>query len=365
VAAIASFGLYGPRAWEVVRALFRPHRVLPADPEPGQTAFGWLGEGAAEQVVITVRGLHPQPSIEVHCHGGREVVRLLYETFQARGLLPCSWQRFQSHLEPDTLRSAAAVALASAPTVRTAAILLDQYHGALKRAVQEILAALERNEGQEAARLLQALTAASAIGRHLTTPWRVVVAGAPNVGKSSLVNALAGYPRCVVAPTPGTTRDLVTTLLAVDGWPLELIDTAGLREGQEMLERAGIDLARGAITGADLCLWILDASAPPQWPDFQTESIRFVINKVDLPAEWEIDQLPDAVRMSALKGAGLEELCRMLAASLVPRPPMPGAAVPFAVAITERIRDARDALLCGRAAASRQELQALLRDDEG
>jgi tRNA modification GTPase len=67
------------------------------------------------------------------------------------------------------------------------------------------------------------------LGRHLTRPWRVVVAGAPNVGKSSLINALAGFTRTVVTAVPGTTRDVVATAAAIDGWPVELIDTAGLR----------------------------------------------------------------------------------------------------------------------------------------
>ena len=99
------------------------------------------------------------------------------------------------------------------------------------------------------------------LGRRLTAPWRVVVAGPPNVGKSSLVNALAGYQRSIVAPTPGTTRDVVTTRLAIDGWPVELADTAGVREATDALETQGVRLAREATAAADLCLWVLDASA--------------------------------------------------------------------------------------------------------
>src|SRR5439155_711085 len=114
-------------------------------------------------------------------------------------------------------------------------------------------------------RILKELKSRTRLGRHLTNPWRVVVAGAPNVGKSSLVNALAGYARCVVSPTPGTTRDVVSTLIAVDGWPIELLDTAGLRLPGENLEQQGIALARAAVESADLCLWVIDASASPIW----------------------------------------------------------------------------------------------------
>src|SRR5205814_566998 len=168
----------------------------------------------------------------------------------------------------DAARSAAAAELVRAPTTRTAAVLLDQYHGAFERALQIAQAALEQQDLDAATRLLNELAEHAPLGRHLTTPWRVVVAGAPNVGKSSLVNALAGFQRSVVAATPGTTRDVVTTLIAVDGWPVELADTAGLRLGAGSLEAKGIEMARSAAAAADLCLWVLDASAAPVWPDF-------------------------------------------------------------------------------------------------
>ena len=89
-----------------------------------------------------------------------------------------------------------------------------------------------------------------------SNPWRVVVFGAPNVGKSSLINALAGYERAIVSPTPGTTRDVVTVTTAIDGWPVQLSDTAGFRETQDELESAGIELATNSAiqSGArDLC----------------------------------------------------------------------------------------------------------------
>src|SRR5262249_16679891 len=146
-------------------------------------------------------------------------------------------------------------ALAQASTARTAAILLDQYQGALARAIHEILDCWQSGDPNSGGHRLKSLVRYTGLGRHLTLPWRVVVAGAPNVGKSSLINRLAGYQRCVVSPWPGTTRDLVTTLIAIDGWPIELTDTAGLRTEGEMLEAQGIALARQAACAADLCLW--------------------------------------------------------------------------------------------------------------
>src|SRR5207237_636472 len=104
--------------------------------------------------------------------------------------------------------------LSKAPTVRTASIQLDQYRGAFARAVEAALADPA---------LIPELARFAPVGRHLVAPWAVAVVGPPNVGKSSLVNALAGYQRAVVSDVPGTTRDVVRTLVALDGWPVELI----------------------------------------------------------------------------------------------------------------------------------------------
>src|SRR5262249_45570791 len=153
------------------------------------------------------------------------------------------------------------------------------------------------------------------LGRHLTAPWKVVVAGAPNVGKSSLVNALAGYQRSIVSPIPGTTRDVVTTSIAIDGWPIDLIDTGSLSEQAEELEQQGIRLAESAVAEADLCLMVLDGAAnelssatgglrPPL-----AQNMQLVINKIDLPPGWDWNQELEAVRVSALTEAGLGELC--------------------------------------------------------
>jgi tRNA modification GTPase len=175
--------------------------------------------------------------------------------------------------------------------------------------------------------------------------WRVVVAGAPNVGKSSLVNALAGFRRSIVAAVPGTTRDLVTTRLAVDGWPVELADTAGLRAGAATLEEQGMERARSAVAAADVCLWILDGADAPVWPGQEqlaahSEAVRPVINKVDLPAAWDWGQAASALRVSAQTGEGLAELCEGLASWLVPDPPPPGAAVPFTAALCDAVEQA-------------------------
>jgi tRNA modification GTPase len=160
------------------------------------------------------------------------------------------------------------------------------------------------------------------------------------VGKSSLVNAIAGYERSLVAAVPGTTRDAVSAVVAIDGWPVELIDTAGLRTEATGVEQAGIALARSVIESADLCLWVVDASGPPVWPpENLRHAPRLVVNKVDLPPAWDLSAAA-GVRVSAKTAAGLDGLLRAVAAALVKEPPPTGAAVPFTPFLCHAVADA-------------------------
>jgi tRNA modification GTPase len=358
-AALATLGLYGPRAWETLRKLFRLHSggELPNTPDAGRFWLGWLGDEVADEVMVAVKRGNPMPLLEVHGHGGREVVRFLLELFRAQGLQIGSWEDFLHKTSDDSLRAAAAIALTQAATVRTAAVLLDQQQGALARAFDAILTALDRGDTAAAHADLMQLSRYTPVGQRLTQPWRVAVAGAPNVGKSSLVNALAGYQRSVVAATPGTTRDVVTARIALEGWLIELADTAGLRRETETLEEQGILRARATTAAADLCLWVLDTSAPAVWPDEDTSSILYVLNKIDLRPAWDCAR--KAVRISTRTGEGLAELCAALVAQMIPDPPPPGAAVLFTPRLCEGITEARRVLDMGNLAETRRMVASL------
>lgn len=222
----------------------------------------------------------------------------------------------------------ARIALTRAPTLRTASILLDQYHGAFDRAVAAILADLDA--GRPSPHLAE-LARFTPVGRHLVEPWKVVIAGPPNVGKSSLVNALAGYQRSVVSEVAGTTRDVVTVPVAFDGWPVLLADTAGLRSAAG-LEAAGIERAERFIRDADLAVWVLDATADDlEYPEDDTAPGRlmFVLNKVDVGSTGRADLIPDVLPVSAATGEGVPGLAAVIARRLVPDAPGPGAAVPY------------------------------------
>ena len=146
----------------------------------------------------------------------------------------------------------------------------------------------------------------------------VVLAGRPNSGKSSLFNALAGYAAAIVTSQPGTTRDLLREQINIDGLPLHVVDTAGLRAAVDPVEQEGVARTRGQLVVADLALLVVDATDPAGLPELLTEipagiPVLIVRNKIDLSSEAagaapEPVQGHPVLRISALTGAGLGEL---------------------------------------------------------
>jgi tRNA modification GTPase len=347
-----------------VRSQFHPAsgKPLPDPPAANQFWLGTLGDGPGDEVVVAVKSPDPEPWVEVHCHGGRRVVRWVVEQFVRAGCTEVEWNRLSKPTrgngwacDPRALEQ-----LTKAPTLRTASILLDQHHDAFNLAITTIIEALDWASYDDATSQLHALADLAPVGRHLVRPWRVVVAGAPNVGKSSLVNALAGYQRSVVAPVAGTTRDVVTTTVALDGWPVELADTAGLREEARGLEADGVARAWGLLPDADLVVWVLDATAAtPTWPDDLCGLQFTVVNKTDLPHGWDLSTDP-ALAVSAVTGAGIPELAAGIVQSLVRTPPTPGAAVPFTPELADAVEAARRLLATDQVAAARETLVSCL-----
>ena len=360
-AAVATIAVAGPRAWDILRQSFRPasHRPLPVQPDYHGFTYGQFGDPPGDAVVMAARPATVGDCVELHCHGGPEVVSMLAAELTRQGAALTTASHLLPRLGVSPLAAKAQMELALAPTLRTAAILLDQFAGALAQAVAGIEVAVADSDLGSAARLVDNLTAHSALGRHLTRPWRVAVAGAPNVGKSSLVNALAGYQRSVVTEIPGTTRDVVVTSLAIDGWPVELIDTAGQRSASDPLEGQGIERGRVAAAAADLCLWVVDASAEPIWPDAGPGPSLLVINKSDLPARWDVGNVGECNVVSARTGVGLGDLCDRISRRLVPHPPAPGAAVPFTPELADKVDAIAKAVDGGDIATIRQTLAAL------
>jgi tRNA modification GTPase len=349
--AVAVVRIWGRDALTLVDSVFRPARggALSASPF-GAIRFGRAGKGLGDEVVAVVVAdrEHEPPEVELHCHGGPAPLSLVVSALVAAGARrsrPESWLRSDS---ASRLQAQAFADLASAPTLRSAEILLEQAHGALGREAAAVQQAI--GDTNAATALIDALIARSCVGLRLVRGWTVVLAGRPNVGKSRLLNALAGYERAIVDPTPGTTRDVVTVRTALDGWPVELADTAGLRAASDPLEAAGITRSHARQAAADLTLLVLDRAEPLTRDDRALLCSRpdalVVVNKVDLPASWNEHDLsmPRCVAISAQSGAGLEELVARIAARLVPSPIEASAGVPFRAGHVRRLRAARVAL---------------------
>jgi tRNA modification GTPase len=243
-----------------------------------------------------------------------------------------------SHSETDRqLIDEAIETLIACSTKRNAAIAMDQVRGAMVRWRQQVVARLSHDAGSaaEIAQDAERLAGFAALGLHLSRPWGVVLAGPPNVGKSSLINAMVGYDRAITMDLAGTTRDVLDAETVFDGWPLRLRDTAGLHASGESIERQGIERALAAVTEADLVILV---GQPGGAADRQRalELIRDrglqlpvveVVNKLDqLSADLSVPI--GTFGTVATQGTGVEELLRGVLRQLIPKLPEPGQPVP-------------------------------------
>lgn len=357
--AVAVVRVSGRDAGAVADAVFRPVRGVSLLETPvGRLRLGRAGTGRGDEVVAVRLDEGGEPVVELQCHGGvaavESVVQALVETGARRvepavDLLPAGAGRIEAQAMAD---------LAHAPTVHSAEILLEQARGALRRELNEIRRLLGGGAAvQDRHVALAALSARGAVGTRLLSGWKVVIAGRPNVGKSRLFNALAGFDRSIVHPTPGVTRDVVAFRTAISGWPVELRDTAGQRETDDLIEGLGIDRARRESGTADLVLLVLDRSEPLAPADRRLLAAPsaiprlIVANKGDLSAGWPLREVEDAsaavLVVSAETGEGLDRLIVAIGDRLVPDPPAPGAGVPFRPEHLEALAHARERLEAG------------------
>lgn len=346
--AIACIAMCGPNAGAIAQKLFRPASgkplVLPL--KLGRFWFGNFGAGVGDEVVL----LATAEGVEVHCHGGRTMIDWLFKQCIAEGCV-----RYER--SPDVV-----TALARARTVRTAAILLDQFHGAFNNSIAHIVEAIDANDTNTTSHLIQQLCAFANLGRHLIAPWRVVVAGVPNAGKSTLINAISGFERSVVSPTPGTTRDVVTALVALDGWPFEFADTAGLRGAAEPLEAEGIAKVNTMLEQADLIVWLIDREelSPTRAESLGQQlqgKVLEIVGKSDLGQHAVDGELEE---VSAKTGAGIPSLLATIVRRLIPYVPASGAAVPYTPELADTIVTAGRLVEAGKFTEARLILVATL-----
>jgi tRNA modification GTPase len=341
--ALATIGVRGPNAWQYTNACITPSIVESAASSPPRP---WLrhfhGEqGTSEELVVVFS--QPEEG-RIHCHGGIAACEAVLQALERQGVERIDWKEWTKQSNP------AQISLADALTERTALILLDQLQGAYEQELIEIRALIETHAADASTlQRLEDLIGRGSIGLHLTEPWRVVIAGHPNAGKSSLLNALLGFQRSITSPQPGTTRDVVTARTAFDGWPIELRDTAGLRTASDEIESIGVALAKQELQTADLVLYLIPADKPAQEVEQQLASLRtlqqspllVVRTKADLPGE----PAADGFAVSALTGAGLAKLSAAIVQRMIGDAPLPGAPTPLSPAHLQELQEMREAII--------------------
>jgi tRNA modification GTPase len=383
-AAIALIRVSGVEAIDIAATLWRGRKPVSELP-PRFAAFGSVFEDGRklDDVLLTVfrnpASYTGENMVEIACHGGVLVSRKILAALLragARSAEPGEFtQRAYLNGKLDLTQAEAVMDLIGAQTELALQSAAEQLEGrlgdrvrGLRQQVLEILAHVEAyidfpdedispDVGaalalrMDAARSeMSGLLATAGQGRVVREGIRTVIYGAPNVGKSSLLNLLLGYERAIVNSRPGTTRDVLEETVNLRGIPVRLMDTAGVRDTDDEIEREGIERTRRALERADLVLHLFDASQPPAADvEIGNAKVLRILNKSDL-GEHPAWTGAEFVRISCLKNTGLE----MLADAIFSAATGGASRANWSVAINARhqacLEKARDAMLAAKKA---------------
>ncbi|MEW5701604.1 MAG: tRNA uridine-5-carboxymethylaminomethyl(34) synthesis GTPase MnmE [Candidatus Zixiibacteriota bacterium] len=321
--------LSGPEAIAIVDRVFRPSHVANLASQPGYSIHhGYIVETPSDtridEVIVSLfrapKSFTGEDLVEITGHGGPTVIRRIAAVLASNGAelaLPGEFTlRAFLNGRIDLTQAEAVAEITNAKTDEAAGAALAQLQGSLNSAIarlrEELIAAMARLEMgidfteedldpreladvgrrfQAVATQIDQLLAGYNRGRILRDGFVVVLAGPPNVGKSTLFNRLAQDERAIVTEIPGTTRDILREFINLDGYPVCLIDTAGIHDATDLVEKIGVERSHGAVRSADGAIWLIDGSMAwlPQRPpeSFRDLSIPWLIavNKLDLLAD--------------------------------------------------------------------------------
>ena len=312
------------------------HKLVTNGEGINSSGGGCVRAQKSQECVVLVRtGIQ---SWEIHTHGGMAAVQSFLEIFESAGADKVSWKKWLAGMQKDARDTTIRKQLAQVDGSYAAQILTRQLAGFFQSDISRVQQALEISPScldqlVVAQSIIHRLDRAARIGLRLTQPWRVIVLGPVNAGKSSLVNALAGYDRSIVSPYAGTTRDVLETRVVIAGWSVDLIDTAGfhLADNQKKnineIERKGIDRATVTAMEADLILHVqpLDQSVNDGFsiaklgddlPPYITVGTKSDL--CDAKQSCEKTVLEPLVRTSARTGHGIDRLIQIVLEKIVP-----------------------------------------------
>jgi tRNA modification GTPase len=393
IGGIALLRVSGTEALKIADLIFKG-TTRPSESQPRLAILGHaMDPETGEEIdrVVLTPGRAPntytgEDLVEISCHGGKRVPRMVLEALIKAGARLAEPGEFTRRAflsgKLDLIQARAVLEIIEAETEGAVRLARDRLKGGaskrfegLKEGLLELLSKIEANvdfpedvpepkrkdvlhDIDDTIGRIESLLEEGRRGRAHLKGVRVVISGRTNVGKSTLFNAILGADRVIVTAEPGTTRDVVSEGIVLNGVPVTLSDTAGVRDPRGLAEEMGVNRARSALKGADLVLFVVDASEPLEPDDLDLwnkapPSRILVLNKIDLGENIDISSLsPDAndiQHVSALKGQGIDELRTSLGNRLVD---LFGSSGEFSVSLREEglLLSAREDMNEGRTA---------------
>jgi tRNA modification GTPase len=360
-AGIGVVRISGPDSLSIIKSIFKPSSKKPFISH--QILHGWIVDKSKviDQVLVSYmaspRSYTGEDVIEISCHGGGTVLKTVLGLVVKAGARIAGRGEFTKRAflngKLDLAQAEAVIDLIKAKTREVSLLAASQLKGSLSSMIKEarnalliLLAELEasidfpdeipdidheraKNSISSSAATIKSLIDTAELGRMFREGISITIAGKPNVGKSSLLNALVREERAIVTEEPGTTRDVIEETLNIGGIPARVLDTAGIRHTESKTEKIGINRAFKAIEGADVVLLLLDISKAFSGEDMdlieKTKDIRriIVLNKSDLPHKLNATDVlrkagnAQTVEVSALNGNGVGDLEKMIFDTIV------------------------------------------------
>lgn len=345
----------GSQAFHIINKVFKPKGKKFEEYDDKKIIYGHIIDPKDKRIVDEVlvsKMIGPntytrEDIVEINCHGGIVPVRNILNLLVENGAHLAGPGEFTKRAfmngRIDLTQAEAIIDIINAKTNKSLDISMKQLEGSLSKKISEIrqllikmLAHLEATidypeydiedmsydeilqKTREAHEMVQNLLYHSQNGRLIREGVNTAIIGKPNVGKSSLLNSLLGEKRAIVTEIPGTTRDTIEEYITIEGIPFKIIDTAGVRETENIIEKIGIEKSVEILERSDLILLILDGSQPLDEEDFellkliQARNSLLILNKLDKETTIKPEDLlkyeKEIVQISAVEEIGLEEL---------------------------------------------------------